>query len=159
MSARCPSGRFRNSRTSMTRPSSSTAAAASVSLCESMPIATPTAGLLSPADLRWWPAEDTQALGWTSLLSSHFRRPGSGRRDDQVKSQRPRRPRHAKTESPPAGSGTLSPEGGTHRGISYACGKVERFHQTLKRWLIKQEPAATLADLEAQLDRFGGYYG
>jgi transposase InsO family protein len=38
------------------------------------------------------------------------------------------------------------------------CGKVERFHQTLKRWLAKQEPAATVADLQAQLDRFGAYY-
>lgn len=34
------------------------------------------------------------------------------------------------------------------------CGKVERFHQTLKRWLIRQPRAATLADLQAQLDTF-----
>ena len=34
------------------------------------------------------------------------------------------------------------------------CGKVERFHQTQKRWLAKQPPAATLAELAAQLDRF-----
>lgn len=34
------------------------------------------------------------------------------------------------------------------------CGKVERFHQTLKRWLISQPRAATLADLQAQLDAF-----
>ncbi|MGH9132556.1 MAG: integrase core domain-containing protein [Ilumatobacteraceae bacterium] len=34
------------------------------------------------------------------------------------------------------------------------CGKVERFHQTLKRWLAKQPPAATLAELQAQLDLF-----
>src|SRR6266511_1155034 len=38
------------------------------------------------------------------------------------------------------------------------CGKVERFHQTLKRWLRKQEPAATLAELQAQLDRFRTTY-
>jgi transposase InsO family protein len=38
------------------------------------------------------------------------------------------------------------------------CGKVERFHQTLKRWLAKQEPAPTLAELQGQLDRFGAYY-
>jgi transposase InsO family protein len=38
------------------------------------------------------------------------------------------------------------------------CGKVERFHQTLKRWLARQPPAATLADLQAQLDRFRTYY-
>jgi transposase InsO family protein len=34
------------------------------------------------------------------------------------------------------------------------CGKVERFHQTLKRWLAKQPPAATLEELQAQLDLF-----
>ena len=38
------------------------------------------------------------------------------------------------------------------------CGKVERFHQTLKRWLAKQPPAATVARLQAQLDTFTGYY-
>ena len=34
------------------------------------------------------------------------------------------------------------------------CGKVERFHQTLKRWLAKQPPAATIDELQAQLDLF-----
>jgi transposase InsO family protein len=34
------------------------------------------------------------------------------------------------------------------------CGKVERFHQTLKRWLAKQPPAATIEELQAQLDLF-----
>jgi len=29
------------------------------------------------------------------------------------------------------------------------CGKVERFHQTLKKWLARQPPAATLATLQA----------
>jgi len=38
------------------------------------------------------------------------------------------------------------------------CGKVERFHQTEKKWLAKQEPAATLLELQAKLDRFGAYY-
>jgi len=38
------------------------------------------------------------------------------------------------------------------------CGKVERFHQTLKRWLAKQEAATTLAELQALLDRFRAYY-
>ena len=38
------------------------------------------------------------------------------------------------------------------------CGKVERFHQTLKRWLRKQDPARTLAQLQSQLDRFRAYY-
>jgi transposase InsO family protein len=38
------------------------------------------------------------------------------------------------------------------------CGKVERFHQTLKKWLAKQRRAATVARLQAQLDRFGTYY-
>jgi len=38
------------------------------------------------------------------------------------------------------------------------CGKVERFHQTLKRWLAKQPRAATLEELAAQLDRFRLHY-
>jgi transposase InsO family protein len=38
------------------------------------------------------------------------------------------------------------------------CGKVERYHQTLKKWLGRQPPAATLAGLQAQLDWFIGYY-
>jgi transposase InsO family protein len=38
------------------------------------------------------------------------------------------------------------------------CGKVERFHQTLKKWLAKQPPAATVDELQGQLDRFVGYY-
>lgn len=38
------------------------------------------------------------------------------------------------------------------------CGKVERFHQTQKKWLAAQPPAATLADLQHQLDRFRRYY-
>lgn len=38
------------------------------------------------------------------------------------------------------------------------CGKVERFHQTLKRFLAKQPPAETLNDLQLQLDFFRDYY-
>jgi transposase InsO family protein len=38
------------------------------------------------------------------------------------------------------------------------CGKVERLHQTLKKWLAKQPAAATLAQLQAQLDTFTAHY-
>jgi len=38
------------------------------------------------------------------------------------------------------------------------CGKVERFHQTLKKFLAKQRPAIDLTGLQAQLDRFVAYY-
>jgi transposase InsO family protein len=38
------------------------------------------------------------------------------------------------------------------------CGKVERLHQTQKRWLSKQPAAATLQELCAQLDRFRLHY-
>ena len=38
------------------------------------------------------------------------------------------------------------------------CGKVERFHQTLKKYLAKQDPATSLAQLQAQLDAFVAYY-
>ncbi|SRR6266540_4150912 len=38
------------------------------------------------------------------------------------------------------------------------CGKVERHHQTLKRWLDTQPTAATLTELQQQLDTYRGYY-
>jgi transposase InsO family protein len=38
------------------------------------------------------------------------------------------------------------------------CGKVERFHQTLKRFLLKQPSANSLAELQFQLDAFRDYY-
>jgi transposase InsO family protein len=38
------------------------------------------------------------------------------------------------------------------------CGKVERFHQTVKKYLGKQDPAASTRQLQAQLDRFVAYY-
>jgi Integrase core domain len=38
------------------------------------------------------------------------------------------------------------------------CGKVERFHQTQKKWLAAQHPAATITDLQRQLNRFRRYY-
>lgn len=38
------------------------------------------------------------------------------------------------------------------------CGKVERFHQTLKRWLDHQPKARTIAELQGQLDWFRRYY-
>ncbi len=54
-----------------------------------------------------------------------------------------------------------------HLGIDYkhsrphhpqTCGKVERFHQTLKRFLAKQPRADTIEQLQAQVDRFVTYY-
>ncbi|MGI8680661.1 MAG: integrase core domain-containing protein [Mycobacteriales bacterium] len=38
------------------------------------------------------------------------------------------------------------------------CGKVERFHQTQKKWLARQPPATTVAELQTQLEWFRGYY-
>jgi len=38
------------------------------------------------------------------------------------------------------------------------CGKVERFHQTLKRWLAKRPAAADVGALQRELDRFRTYY-
>jgi transposase InsO family protein len=38
------------------------------------------------------------------------------------------------------------------------CGKVERFHQTQKRWLARQPRATDLDQLQAQLDAFAVYY-
>ena len=38
------------------------------------------------------------------------------------------------------------------------CGKVERFHQTLKRWLARQPKARSVDQLQGQLDWFREYY-
>jgi hypothetical protein len=38
------------------------------------------------------------------------------------------------------------------------CGKVERFHQTMKAFLAKQPKVGTIAELQAQVDRFVAYY-
>ena len=38
------------------------------------------------------------------------------------------------------------------------CGKVERFHQTLKKWLNGQPRAATIVELQTQLDTFVDEY-
>jgi transposase InsO family protein len=38
------------------------------------------------------------------------------------------------------------------------CGKVERLHQTLKRYLARQPAARTIRELQAQLDAFAHYY-
>jgi transposase InsO family protein len=53
------------------------------------------------------------------------------------------------------------------RGITYhhsrpyhpqTCGKVERFHQTLKGYLSKQKAARSIEDLQTQIDTFVAYY-
>ncbi len=38
------------------------------------------------------------------------------------------------------------------------CGKIERFHQTLKKRLTATAPATTITELQAQLDDFSTYY-
>ncbi len=71
---------------------------------------------------------------------------------------------------------TASPRGGTSSAIEtellslgisskhsrpyhpQTCGKVERFHQTLKRYLAKQDRPATTKQLQRLLDRFVAYY-
>jgi transposase InsO family protein len=66
----------------------------------------------------------------------------------------------------PAGNGGLLPAlaalgiGDSHSRPYHpqTCGKVERFHQTLKRHLATRDPAATLAELQADLDRFTERY-
>ncbi|HZG93370.1 MAG TPA: IS481 family transposase [Mycobacteriales bacterium] len=66
------------------------------------------------------------------------------------------------------GKGRVALEVTLHqRGISFrhsrpyhpqTCGKVERFHQTIKKWLTRQPRAHTLRQLQTQLDTFRRYY-
>ena len=48
----------------------------------------------------------------------------------------------------------------THSRPSHpqTCGKVERFHQTLKKWLDRQPRPATVRQLQVLLDQFAHYY-
>ena len=45
-----------------------------------------------------------------------------------------------------------------HPGHPQTQGKIERFHQTLKRWLAAQPAAATVAELQTQLDTITDIY-
>ena len=45
-----------------------------------------------------------------------------------------------------------------HPGHPQTQGKIERWHQTLKRWLAQQPPAPTTSELQTQLDRFRELY-
>jgi transposase InsO family protein len=45
-----------------------------------------------------------------------------------------------------------------HPGHPQTQGKIERFHQTLKRWLAAQPAAATVAELQTQLNTFTDIY-
>src|ERR1700751_3511544 len=66
------------------------------------------------------------------------------------------------------GTGRVALEVTLHaRGISFrhcrpyhpqTCGKVERLHQTLKKWLTHQTPAHNVAQLQAQLATSRAYY-
>jgi transposase InsO family protein len=38
------------------------------------------------------------------------------------------------------------------------CGKIERFHQTQKKWLARQPVSATITQLQSDLDRFAEHY-
>jgi transposase InsO family protein len=38
------------------------------------------------------------------------------------------------------------------------CGKIERWHQTLKKYLVRQPPATSIEELQVQVDRFVRYY-
>jgi hypothetical protein len=45
-----------------------------------------------------------------------------------------------------------------HPGHPQTQGKTGRFHQTLKKWIAQQEVAASLDEIQSQLDRFRAIY-
>lgn len=58
---------------------------------------------------------------------------------------------HSRPNWPRAASSRRTPDPTT-------CGKVERLHQTLKKWLRQQPAAPTIAQLQDHLDRFVDHY-
>jgi hypothetical protein len=64
----------------------------------------------------------------------------------------------AGSASRPSSSGSGSSPSTPRPTIPRPCGKVERIHQTLKRYLARQPPAASLTILQLQLDAFRRYY-
>ena len=80
------------------------------------------AGLLSPADLRWWLAEDKQASGSNPAfyeVTSAGPVPAGGTARSKVSGTAAGRDMRFGVTS--GRFRTLSPRAGTHRGISYAC--------------------------------------
>jgi transposase InsO family protein len=45
-----------------------------------------------------------------------------------------------------------------HPGHPQTQGKIERFHQTLKKWIAQQDQATSIEELQGQLDRFRAIY-
>jgi transposase InsO family protein len=45
-----------------------------------------------------------------------------------------------------------------HPGHPQTQGKIERFHQTLKKWIAQQDQATSIEELQGQLDRFQAIY-
>jgi hypothetical protein len=82
---------------------------------------------------------------------------------------KPSPPKHAATknnsENSTAPTEPNSPHTRGHRPratqisrITQTCGKIERFWQTLKKWLRAKDAPATLADLNDQLEQFRDFY-
>ena len=137
------------------------------------------------ADITHWPLADGSDAEILNIIDDHSRLlAGSTARAvfkaaDVVADLHPAMGRHGRPERMLTDNGAVFT--GLHRGrgrvalelelaalgigLSHSrpyhpqtCGKVERFHQTLKKWLARQDPAATTGGLQAQLDSFASYY-
>ena len=86
------------------------------------------------------------------------RSPPAPRAGDGRRGSCPTTPRPSATGSPTRCAPSASRAGHSRPYHPQTCGKVERFHHTLKRCLAAQAPAATLAELQAQLDTFRRIY-
>ena len=137
------------------------------------------------ADLTHWALANGTAVEILNMIDDHSRllvacdARATTKATDVVASFREAAARHGFPASVLTDNGavfTAAPRGGGRcaielelavLGIGYrhsrpyhpqTCGKVERFHQTEKRWLARQPATAEIAELQAQLDWFGDYY-
>lgn len=100
----------------------------------------------------------TSVNAWTTVeqAASHWGLPARMLSDNGLPFNGSRRGRTVSFEANLRAAGVM-PIASTP-GHPQTCGKVERFHQTLKQWLSRQPVATTVGELQTQLDTYVVHY-